>query len=239
MVRAACRLTPHNCFIRKRCLRTNRRNASPPPDAVILKRVPYGGFMMVRDPKKPLVQKSKAVSPINTDEVGEFLIEVDEARRYRDDLERYRSDLSPTEIVSRRHNLPLARKKVAELEKQLQELRGDFIPQSQAVAASSTPVAANPNGRMKIQAEAYELWLRLKASGANPTVNSISDSMARWCADNGVTTHTGVTPRAGTIRNTILGGSSGWRPPAHSRDQAKSHVAQLAQAAQPNSSSAV
>ena len=103
-------------------------------------------------------------------------------------------------------------------------------------ATEPAPAGAKPDGRMRIQAEAYELWIRLKASGANPTVHSICGSMAKWCADNNITTHTGVTPRAGTIRNTILGGRSDWQPPKHSRDQAKDHVAQLAQVAQPNPS---
>ena len=91
---------------------------------------------------------------------------------------------------------------------------------------------AKPDGRMLIQAEAYEYWLRLKASGANPTVNSICGPMAKWCSETGTTTHTGVTPTAGTLRNAILGGSSGWNPPTHNREQAKKHVAQLAQLAQ-------
>lgn len=95
--------------------------------------------------------------------------------------------------------------------------------------------SAKPDGRLLIQAEAYALWLRLKASGANPSVNSICEPMAKWCADTGTTTHTGVTPRAGTIRNTILGGSSGWEPPKHTREQAKKELAQLAQVAQSKS----
>lgn len=95
--------------------------------------------------------------------------------------------------------------------------------------------SAKPDGRLLIQAEAYALWLRLKASGANPSVHSICEPMAKWCADTGTTTHTGVTPRAGTIRNTILGGSSGWQPPKHNREQAKKELAQLAQVAQSKS----
>jgi hypothetical protein len=41
-----------------------------------------------------------------------------------------------------------------------------------------------------------------------------------------------VTPTAGTIRNSILGGRN-WNPPTHSRDQARAYVEQLARAAQP------
>lgn len=166
--------------------------------------------------------------------INVFITEVYEARQYVEDLERKQVGLSVTEVIARRENLPTARKQLAELEKQLQELRGDDLSTSHVAAVGPSPTVAKPDGRMKIQAEAYEHWIRLKASGANPTINSICESLARWCADNGVTTQTGVTPRAGTIRNTILGGNSGWVPPAHSRDQAKAHVAQLAQVAQHN-----
>lgn len=168
------------------------------------------------------------------DEIESFLTEVQEAQRYRDDLEIVRPDLSPTELVARMTNLPLARQRAKELENRLQELRGDALPETSAPAVTATSSAAKLDGRMKIQAEAYEHWIRLKAAGANPTIHSICDTLARWCADNGVTTHTGTTPRAGTIRNAILGGSSGWVPPMHSRNQAQEHVARLAQVAQPD-----
>lgn len=169
---------------------------------------------------------------MSTAAIDAFITEVYDARQYVADLERRQVGLSVTEIVSRKENLPKARKELAALEKQLQELRGDVHSPSHGAAVGPSPTAAKPDGRMKIQAEAYEHWVRLKASGANPTVHSICDSMAKWCANNGVTTHTGVTPRAGTIRNTILGGNSGWKPPTHSRDQAQAHIEQLAQVAQ-------
>lgn len=169
-------------------------------------------------------------------DIGTFLTQLDEARQYRDDLEKDRRDLSLAEIIARKKELPEARKQVAELEQRYRELRGDVLFQSQSAAISSTTALAKPDGRPQIQAEAYEYWIRLKASGANPTVHSICEMMARWCADNNITTQTGITPRAGTIRNTILGGSSGWQPPTHSRDQAREHVAQLAQVAQPKPS---
>lgn len=187
---------------------------------------------MARSPKKNAAPTSKPTGPMSTAAIDTFLKEVYEARQYVDDLEQKQSGLSPTEIIARRQHLPKAREQLAELEKQLQELRGDFHSPSQVAAVGTSAVAAKPDGRMRIQAEAFEHWIRLKASGANPTINSICDGMAKWCADNDVTTHTGVTPRSGTIRNTILGGSSGWTPPTHSRDQAKAHVEQLAQVAQ-------
>lgn len=167
-------------------------------------------------------------------DIGSFLTQHDEAKQYRDDLEKVRRELSLAEIIARKKELPLARKEFSELERKYLELRGDVVSKSQAATVRSTTVPAKPDGRAQIQAEAFEHWIRLKASGANPSVHSICDSIAKWCADNNITTHTGVTPMAGTIRNTILGGSSGWQPPKHSRDQAKEHVAQLAQVAQPD-----
>jgi polyhydroxyalkanoate synthesis regulator phasin len=169
---------------------------------------------------------------MSTSDINAFMTEVYEARQYVEDLERKQVGLSVTETVVRRENLPKARNLLAELEKQLQKLRGDVPSTSHVAAVGPSPAIARAGGRMKIQAEAYEHWIRLKASGANPTVNSICERMARWCADNGVTTHTGVSPRAGTIRNTILGGNSGWTPPTLTRDQAKAYVEQLAQVAQ-------
>ena len=190
------------------------------------------GATVARNQNKTAALTSKPTGPMSTATIDCFLTDVHEARQYVEDLARKQSGLSVTEFVARRENLPKARKQLAELETQLQELRGGVLSPSQVAAVGTSPAAAKPDGRMKIQAEAFEHWIRLKAAGANPTVNSICDSMAKWCADNGVTTHTGVTPRAGTIRNTILGGSSGWTPPTHSRDQAKTHVEQLAQVAQ-------
>ena len=191
---------------------------------------------MARNQNKTTTLTPKPTGPMSTAAVDSFLTEVYEARQYVADLERTQGGLSVTEIVARNQHLPAARVQLAKLEERLQDLRGDVLSPSQVAAVGTSPTAAKPDGRMKIQAEAYEYWIRLKASGANPTVHSISEPMAKWCADNNVKTHTGVTPRGGTIRNTILGGSSGWQPPKHSRDQAKDHVAQLAQVAQPNPS---
>ena len=60
------------------------------------------------------------------------------------------------------------------------------------------------NWRHLIQAEAYEHWLRLRASGCNPSVYSICGDMAKWCADNEIKGDKGQDPKAGTIRNTVL-----------------------------------
>jgi hypothetical protein len=183
-------------------------------------------------PKTKVAPTSKPTGPMSPRDTEAFLDELYDARQYVEDLEKNQKNLPPTEIVARRQNLPAARQQKAELEKRLEELRGDIFSAPKVAPVGTSAVAAKPDGRMKIQAEAFEHWIRLKASGANPTINSICDAMAKWCADNNVTTKTGVTPRAGTIRNTILGGTTGWSPPTLSRDQAKAHVEQLAQVAQ-------
>ena len=90
---------------------------------------------------------------------------------------------------------------------------------------SAAPVT---NWRHLVQAEAYEHWLRLRASGANPSVFSICPDMAKWCAQQGIKGDKKQDPKAGTIRNTVLGAGH-WKPPPHSVEQAKDHVAQTAQ----------
>ena len=103
-----------------------------------------------------------------------------------------------------------------------------------AVVALGEPdkVTAKPatNWRMKIQAEAYEHWIRLLASGCSPTPNSILDDLVTWCATNNVRTDTGIYPGAGHIKNTVINGRL-WTQPTMSREQAKKHVAQVAQVA--------
>lgn len=94
--------------------------------------------------------------------------------------------------------------------------------------ASNGPVPAKPNWRHLIQAEAREHWLRLRASGCNPSVYSICGDMAKWCADNKIKGDKGQDPKAGTIRNTVLGGGN-WTPPHHSVAEAKNYIAQIAQ----------
>lgn len=113
----------------------------------------------------------------------------------------------------------------------IDELLGRNTSSDTAIGAES---ATEPklNWRMAIQAEAYDLWLRLRASGCNPSVYSISPDMAEWCIKNDIRGGKGQNPTAGTIRNAVLGGSSGWTPPTHSVAQAKKAVAQIAQTAQ-------
>lgn len=95
---------------------------------------------------------------------------------------------------------------------------------NKAELASTAP--AN-NWRHQIQAAAYKRWLELRATGACPSVNSISELMAIWCRDNNIKGDKGQDPRAGTIRNTVLNAKS-WTPPQHSPEQAQKHLAQTA-----------
>lgn len=168
---------------------------------------------------------------VSEDETDAFLTELYEARRFRDDLEKDRQNLSLTEVILRQEQLPTARARVAELEQRYMELRGDFdvdtdIPQLPVPAIS--PVL---DWRMRFQQEAYEYWLQLVASGCSPTVHGILDRMVTWGRENNVKSASGIYPSAGHLRNTVLGAKH-WDPPTHSFEQAKAHVAQRAQVAQ-------
>ena len=98
-------------------------------------------------------------------------------------------------------------------------------------ADDKSPAGPPTDWRMKIQAEAWEHWLRLRASGCNPSIYSICDWMAKWCIDQNIKGAKGQNPKAGTIRNSILGAGH-WTPPTHSVEQAKIYVAQIEQTAQ-------
>jgi hypothetical protein len=95
-------------------------------------------------------------------------------------------------------------------------------------ASASNGAAPVTNWRLRVQVEAYEHWLRLRASGCNPSVYSICGDMATWCVTNGIKGDKNQDPKAGTIRNTVLGAGH-WTPPSHSVEQAKEYVAQTAQ----------
>ena len=186
---------------------------------------------MANGRKKALGHGPNRSSPMTEKDIDELLSDLEEAIQLKDFLEVSVPSHSMAELNSRREDLAAARAEVVQLKALVSTLRGDAHSSAQSVAAVAV-TKAKPDGRARIQQEAYDLWIRLKASGANPSIHSICEPMARWCAANGITTRSGVTPMAGTIRNTILGGSSGWVPPHHSREQAKEHVAQLAQVAQ-------
>jgi hypothetical protein len=111
-----------------------------------------------------------------------------------------------------------------------------------AVAIGSTPIEApddddNPldDWKMQCQAEAYEQWVRMRATGANPTVRGISKHVAKWCRLIDVcTTGYGKHPGETYLRTHVLGGKH-WKPPLNmSVEDAIAHVAQakiMAQAA--------
>ena len=181
-------------------------------------------------PAKP--GKLTTTAPMSEKEIDALLSDLDDAKTNHQAWVSANHQGIPSEIKLRNKELPAAKQALAEIEATISKLRGDIFPEPSAGPAVNANTNAKLDGRMLIQQEAYEHWIRLKAVGANPSVHSICPRMAKWCADENVTTHTGTTPTAGTIRNTILGGSSGWEPPTHSRDQAKEHVARLAQVAQ-------
>ena len=76
------------------------------------------------------------------------------------------------------------------------------------------------NWRHRVQAEAWEYWLRLRASGCNPTPHSICEDMARWCIKKNIKGDKGQNPSGRTIRNTVLSAKH-WTQPHHSVAEAK------------------
>lgn len=86
----------------------------------------------------------------------------------------------------------------------------DAVP---AAKPQAEPAGAElAHWKMRVQSAAAEHWKTLRASGANPTVNSIVDWMARWCKENDVRTDGGVNPSSGYLRTHVLGGGH-WTPP--------------------------
>lgn len=81
--------------------------------------------------------------------------------------------------------------------------------------------------KMQCQAEAYEQWTRLRASGASPSVRAISVHVAKWCRSNDVRTEGyGKHPAPTYLKTHVLGGKN-WIPPLNmSVEAAKAHVAQ-------------
>ena len=112
------------------------------------------------------------------------------------------------------------------------DTRPEQVETHPKLSATGDDGTSSTNWRHLVQAEAYEHWLRLRASGCNPSVYSICDDMAKWCVKHGIRGDKNQDPKAGTIRNTVLSGSSGWVPPHQSIDEAKKYIAQIAQTAQ-------
>lgn len=69
------------------------------------------------------------------------------------------------------------------------------------------------NWKMKIQAEAADMFKRLRKTGAQPKVHSVVDSLAAWCRENDIKTDTDTYPSAGYLRTHVLS-SKHWTPPA-------------------------
>lgn len=89
---------------------------------------------------------------------------------------------------------------------------------------------ATSNWRFLIQEAAWKMWIRLRASGCNPTTNSICQDLADWCIKENIKGGKGQNPRAGTIRNAVLGGGK-WSPPDFSVEGAKKYLEQNPQIA--------
>jgi hypothetical protein len=84
--------------------------------------------------------------------------------------------------------------------------------------------------RMSVQAEAYQQWVRLVSSGANPTIRSICDWVAQWCVKNEVRTDSlKIFPNSEYLRTHVLSGKL-WHPPhGLTVADAKAHVEQMEQ----------
>lgn len=99
------------------------------------------------------------------------------------------------------------------------KVRKKFIGDKLARPKSERPdtnTAASPigdNWKMRVQAEAAARFLRLRTVGANPTVHSMLDDMAKWCRENGIKTGGGIYPSPGYLRTHVLGGKH-WTPPS-------------------------
>ncbi len=85
-------------------------------------------------------------------------------------------------------------------------------PKSECPDANTATSPGGVNWKMRVQAEAAAQILRLRSVGANPTVHSIVDGIARWCRENGVKTDGGIFPSSGYLRTHVLSGKH-WTPP--------------------------
>jgi hypothetical protein len=110
-------------------------------------------------------------------------------------------------------------KKLAAIQAELDELNKGDVEETGPVPASQNPkndmkekTPELPNWKMKIQAEATAMCLRLYKSGANPTVHSIKGDLAKWCQKNGVTTDNGIFPNEEYLRTHVLSRKH-WKKP--------------------------
>ncbi len=87
------------------------------------------------------------------------------------------------------------------------------MPKSERSDHSTAVAPSGDNWKMRVQAEAAARFLRLRAQGANPTVHSILDDLAKWCQEHGVRTTLGIHPSPGYLRNHVLSRKH-WTPPS-------------------------
>ena len=69
-----------------------------------------------------------------------------------------------------------------------------------------------PNWKMQVQAQAALHWKTLRATGANPTVGGIVDSIATWCRANNIKSSSGIFPNGNYLRTHVLA-KKHWTPP--------------------------
>lgn len=104
--------------------------------------------------------------------------------------------------------------------------------QNASPQVSGTPKPAK-DWRFEVQEEAYKLWIRLRAAGCNPSINSICQPLADWCIQKDIRGGKGQNPTAGTIRNAVLGAGK-WTPPELSVAAAKQHLERHPEIASPD-----
>lgn len=90
------------------------------------------------------------------------------------------------------------------------EVTALFSKKQSSIAAKASDgtslVPATTHWKMQVQVEAARRLKSLRNSGANPTVHSILDDMAKWCIQNGVKTDSGIFPSANYLRTHVLSG---------------------------------
>ncbi len=84
-------------------------------------------------------------------------------------------------------------------------------PNRKAGAGKKAP-KQSPSWKHLIQIEATRKFIALRASGANPTVASITEDLAKWCRIQNIKTDGGIYPTGNYIRTHVLGGKH-WTPP--------------------------
>jgi hypothetical protein len=74
--------------------------------------------------------------------------------------------------------------------------------------------AAQVSWRHRVQQEAAALYLRLRASGANPSVSDLAKSLAPWCEKKKIFAERGKPPSVQYIRVHVLG-KQYWKKPQY------------------------